>query len=89
MGNIPTLFAMGMERRAHRRGEGRQPHRVRHEVIIAGRLSNGIGRRGLIVAGMWMQDAAIFVTAASSNFRGGVFQHFIRVRAALTQIAVT
>jgi MFS family permease len=36
--------------------------------IVTGRLSDRWGRKGLIVAGMWVQAAGLFLTAATSHF---------------------
>ncbi|MDW6024149.1 MFS transporter [Mesorhizobium sp. BAC0120] len=36
--------------------------------IVTGPLSDRWGRKGLIVAGMWVQAAALFLTAATANF---------------------
>jgi MFS family permease len=37
--------------------------------IVTGTLSDRWGRKGLIVAGMWVQAAALFLTAATRDFR--------------------
>lgn len=36
--------------------------------VVTGPLSDRWGRKGLIVAGMWVQAAALFLTALTSNF---------------------
>ncbi|ODT07332.1 MAG: MFS transporter [Mesorhizobium sp. SCN 65-20] len=36
--------------------------------IVTGPLSDRLGRKGLIVAGMWVQAVALFLTAATSDF---------------------
>lgn len=38
--------------------------------IVTGPLSDRWGRKGLIVAGMWVQAAALFATAMTGNFQG-------------------
>jgi MFS family permease len=40
--------------------------------LFTGALSDRIGRKGLIVAGMWLQAAGIAVTAISAHFHGFV-----------------
>ena len=38
--------------------------------MVTGAWSDKVGRKGLIVAGMWLQSAGIVVTVLSSNFWG-------------------
>ncbi|MBS0251251.1 MAG: MFS transporter [Proteobacteria bacterium] len=45
--------------------------------IITGPLSDRLGRKGLIVAGMWIQAVALFLTATSSDFGWWIFSSIL------------
>ena len=40
--------------------------------VVTGPLSDRWGRKGLIVAGMWVQAGGLFVTAATRDFSGWI-----------------
>jgi MFS family permease len=45
--------------------------------VVTGPLSNRWGRKGLIVAGMWVQAAGIFVTVLTRNFQWWLLGSFL------------
>ena len=51
--------------------------------IATGPLSDRWGRKGLIVAGMWVQAAGLFLTAATRNLSGGCWSVLLGVGTAM------
>ena len=69
LGHLPAVLRLlRPRRRAHRHPQGDLSRDLGHPADRHRPLERPLGRKGLIVAGMWVQAAGLFLTAATRQF---------------------